>query len=117
MNSKMKVLKIAGLIGTALLIVVGVERINDYFKQTDERLYMVIRHYGKIGGYAGPLPYSDKECEDRIGEYETDKQETLKVGINAENKLPLTEKERANLQALTFTCEWHSSKPVLEIKD
>jgi hypothetical protein len=57
------------------------------------KLYIVIRVAGLIGGTVGPLPYDQAECERRIAEF----------NAKAEGHA-------------AFTCEFHTERPKLEIK-
>lgn len=121
----MKFAKGVALVAVATLALFSAERVtrnvwNGYFATAAEDkgdLYLVIRHAGKIGGFAGPLPYDEKECQERRDGMRNAKNSTLEIGINDETKLPLTIEDRSRLTAMGFECEWLKAKPVIEVTE
>lgn len=68
-------------------------------------LWLIVYVFGKVGGFAGPLPYGLDECNTRAKELRQDMQGHQTV---LKNGLIVTDKD------VIISCEYADIKPIFE---
>ena len=79
------------------------------------KLFLVIYHGSQVGGYYGPLPYDQIECENRRAPMEQARLQAIETGLGA-GGIVIPEKNMAIMKQMRFSCEYRPDKPVVELE-